>query len=219
MSNATSVTVASFGVVAGLAGIGHGIGEILQGNLAPDGIVIMSWPDVALFRIVNGEPAMTIVPNLRITGILAIVVSLIFSVWTTWFIQRKHDGLILLLLSLVLLLVGGGFGPPLLGIILGTAATKINAPLAWWRAHLSRDSRNFLAGLWPLSFMFAFIAWLLVMPGSLLLDYFVGLNNPDLLISTLTLSAFALLLLTIVTGFAHDLQRQIGVQLRPALSG
>jgi hypothetical protein len=134
MKNATKVTVATFGILAGLAGIEHGIGEILQGNRAAAGIVIKSWPDTPAMRIVSGEPAMTIVPNLRITGILAISVSLAFIAWATLFVQRPHGGVILLLLSLVLLLVGGGFGPPLLGLILGIAATRINTPLTWGRA-------------------------------------------------------------------------------------
>src|SRR6266498_2748870 len=118
MRNATKVTVATFGALAGLAGLEHGIGETLQGNRAPDGMLIVSWPGSAFFRIVAGEPAMTIVPNMLVTGILAILVSLAFLMWVTMFVQRKHGGLVLILLSLVMLLVGGGFGPPLLGIIL-----------------------------------------------------------------------------------------------------
>lgn len=43
MRNATRVTVSTFGALAGLAGIEHGIEEILQGNIAPGGFVIKSW--------------------------------------------------------------------------------------------------------------------------------------------------------------------------------
>ncbi|HXF60171.1 MAG TPA: hypothetical protein VNK95_01060 [Caldilineaceae bacterium] len=101
------------GVLAGLAGIEHGIGEILQGNIAPNGLVIESWPGSALFRVVAGEPAMTLIPNLLISGVVACLVSALILIWTTLFVQRKNGGLVLILLSLVLLLVGGGFGPPL----------------------------------------------------------------------------------------------------------
>lgn len=75
-----------------------------------------------------GEPAMTIVPSILVTGILAILFSLIFLVWATMFVQRKNGGLVLILLSIVMLLVGGGFGPPILGIIIGAAGTRINTP-------------------------------------------------------------------------------------------
>jgi hypothetical protein len=219
MRNATIVTISTFGALAGLAGIEHGIGEALQGNRAPDGVMIVSWLGSELFRIVAGEPAMTIVPNLLVTGILAILVSVISLVWATMFVQRKHGGLVLILLSLVMLLVGGGFGPPLLGIILGVAATRINAPLSWSRTHLSGGAERVLRTLWLWSFVAGVIAWLFLFPGSLLLDYFVGVTNPERTIAMAALSAFGLLLLTIVTGFAYDLQRQINVHQTPAMSG
>ncbi|HEY0607216.1 MAG TPA: hypothetical protein VGD58_30135 [Herpetosiphonaceae bacterium] len=216
MRSATRVTVASFGTLAGLAGIEHGIGEILQGNRAPAGLVIQSWPDAEFFRILNGEPALTIVPNLRLTGILAIGVSLLFLVWTTVFVQRKYGGVVLMLLSLILLLVGGGFGPPLLGVILGLVATRINAPLA--RAHtvLSPDLLRWLSALWPWSLTAGVMAWLFLMPGSLLIHAFVGMTNPDWMVTIAMLAAFSLLFTTIVTGFARDLQRQTGaLHVRP----
>ena len=153
---------------------------------------------------------MTVVPNLLITGILAILFSLIFLVWATMFVQRKNGGLVLILLSIVMLLVGGGFGPPILGIIVGAAATRINAPLTWWRAHLPAGLRCFLGKLWLWSFSACLIAWLLLFPGSILLDYFFGVNNPNL-IYTFIFSAFGFLVLTVFTGFAHDsIQQEIG---------
>ena len=216
MRSATRATVSTFGTFAGLAGLEHGIGELLQGNAAPGGLVILSWPDSEPFRILAGEPAMTIVPNLFATGILAILVSSIFLVWTTMFVQRKNGGLVLILLSVVMLLVGAGFGPPTLGVIVGAAATRINAPLIWWRSHLSLGSRRFLARLWPWSFAAGFIAWLLVLPGTIIFDHFFAVDNPDLVVPVLTFSAFGLLLLTIFAGFGRDIQRE--TDSRPTLS-
>lgn len=45
MKRATHVVVSTMSVIAGLAGIEHGIGEILQGNTAPTSIMILSWPE------------------------------------------------------------------------------------------------------------------------------------------------------------------------------
>jgi hypothetical protein len=219
MRSATRVTVWTFGALAGLAGIEHGLGEVLQGNVAPEGVMILSWPQSELFRILAGEPAMTIVPNLLVTGILAIFVSLVSLVWATIFVQRKHGGLVLIALSVVMLLVGGGFGPPILGIIVGVAATRINAPLRWWRTHLSSGSRRFLANLWPWSFVAGLIAWLSLLPGTIVLDSFFGVNDLSFVVLLLTLSAFGLLLLTIVTGFAYDIQRQTGLHQIPSMNG
>jgi len=61
MRNATRVTVSIIGAIVGLMGIEHGIGEALQGNIAPSGLVISSWPGSEFFRILAGEPAMTVV--------------------------------------------------------------------------------------------------------------------------------------------------------------
>ena len=210
--SATRVTVSTFGIIVGLAGIEHGIGEVLQGNVTPEGVTIESWPESELLGILAGEPAMTIVPNLLLTGILAILASLIFLVWVTMFVQRKHGGLVLILLSVVMLLVGGGFGPPLLGIMLGTAATRINAPLNWWRAHLTAGSQRFLARLWPWSLVAGLIAWLSLLPGTILLDHFFGVDNPDLVVPVLTFSAFGLLLLTIFAGLAYDVRQRTDLQ-------
>jgi hypothetical protein len=207
MRNATKVTVSTFGAIVGLVGIEHGIGEALQGNIAPSGLVVLSWPRSEFFRILAGEPAMTVVPNLLVTGILAIFVSLVFLVWTTVFVERKNAGLVLILLSIVMLLVGGGFGPPMLGIIVGAAATRINAPLTWWRAHLSVSLRRFLGQVWPWSLVACVIAWLLLFPGISVLAYFLGVNDPSL-IPVVFFSAFGVLLLTVFSGFARDIQRR-----------
>ena len=216
MRNATQVTVAVFGTLAALAGIEHGIGEVLQGNVAPAGLMILSWPESEFFRIEAGEPAMTIVPNLLITGILAIVASLAFLVWATLFAHRKRGGLVLLLLSIAMLLVGGGFGPPLLGIILSLAASRINAPLEWWRRHLPAGARPFLAALWPWSLGAGLTAWLSLFPGLPIASYYWGVGDERLVVAIIAL-AFGFLFVTILTGLARDLPRRVEAH-RPGCS-
>jgi hypothetical protein len=44
MRNAMRMTVSTFCVLAGLAGVEHSIGEVLQGNTAPERVIILSWP-------------------------------------------------------------------------------------------------------------------------------------------------------------------------------
>jgi hypothetical protein len=68
---------------------------------------------------------MTVVPNFYTAGILAIIVSLAVLVWAVGAVQRKSGGLVLIVLSIVQLLVGGGFLPPLLGIVAGIIGTRI----------------------------------------------------------------------------------------------
>ena len=74
-TSATRTVVSTFGLLAGLAGIEHGVGEILQGSVRPEGPVIESWPDSKAFEILGGEPALTVIPNLLVTGIAAVIVA------------------------------------------------------------------------------------------------------------------------------------------------
>ncbi|HJQ28858.1 MAG TPA: hypothetical protein VJ827_05930, partial [Rubrobacter sp.] len=115
-----------------------------------------------------------------------------------------------------------GFGPPILGTIVGVAATRIGAPLTWWRTHLSGASLRFLAALWPWALVAGLIAWLSLLPGTILLDYFFGVSDLDVIVPILAfivLSAFGFLLLTIFAGFAYDAQRQKSGNQEPLVTG
>ena len=144
--SAAKATASIFGILAGLGGLTHRISEVLQGNVAPDGIWIYSCTQGSIATNMGGEPGITTVPNLLVTGILTIIVSLILIIWTAAFVQRKNRGGILILLSVIMLLVGGGVGPPIIGIMAGVAGLGINAPLSWWRKHLSINLRR-LSGM------------------------------------------------------------------------
>lgn len=206
MHSATRAVTSAFGVLAALAGAEHGVGEILQGNVRAAGLMIQSWPGSPFFRIEAGEPAMTIVPNLLASGVLTILVSLVFLVWALGFAHRKHGGLALVGLSIVLLLVGGGFGPPLLGIIVGLTATRIGAPLTWLRTRLAPTIRRALSVSWPWAFAVCMGAWLMLVPGLPILNYTLGVEDPALVVA-LFFSAMGLLALTIVSGLARDVER------------
>jgi len=202
--SAVRVVASIFGFLAGLGGITHGVGEVLQGNVAPIGIVINSWTQGPIATNMGGEPAMTIVPNLLVTGVLTIVVSLAVMVWAAALIQRKNGGAVLIFLSIVMLLVGGGFGPPIIGILAGVAGTGINAPLTWWRTHLPVNVRRFLAKLWPWVFGVCAINGVFLVVGSVILVYFFGVNSPDLFVNSFFFAVLSLLL-TILTGVAYDI--------------
>ncbi len=198
------------GVLSGLGGITHGVGEVLQGNVAPAGIFIMSWTQGPIATNMGGEPAMTLVPNMSVTGLLAILVGLIIIAWSVFFVSRRWGGLVLLLLSIAMLLVGGGFAPPLMGILAGVAGLGINSPYAWWRSHLPATMRHLLARAWPWIFAACVIDGVFLVVGSVLLVYLSGFNNPELFVSSF-LFALVLLLLTILTGIAHDIRDEAHV--------
>jgi hypothetical protein len=62
--SAARVVASVFGILAGLGGITHGIGEVLQGNVAASGFGIKSWTQGPIATNMGGEPGLTIVPNL-----------------------------------------------------------------------------------------------------------------------------------------------------------
>lgn len=201
-SNATRTVVSTFGVLAGLVGIEHGVGEILQGSVRPEGLVIESWPDSAAFEILAGEPALTVIPNLLVAGIAAVVVSVVLALWAVRFVDRRHGGLVLILLSVLLLLVGGGFGPPLLGVIIGVGATRMGVASRRPPGRLSRA----VARVWRWALGAAVLGYLSLLPGTILLNQLVGVDNPGLVYSLSTFS-FAALILTLVAARAADRTR------------
>lgn len=206
MRSATRAVTVAFGSLAALAGMEHGVGEILQGSVHPAGLMIQSWPDSPFFRIEAGEPAMTIVPNLLASGVLTILVSLVFLVWAVGLAERKHSGLVLMALSVALSLIGGGFGPPLLGIIVGLTAARIGAPLTWWPARLPPAIRRLLAASWAWAFAACAGAWLALVPGLPIASYTLGVEDPAL-VMVLIFSALGLLALTVVSALARDAEQ------------
>lgn len=207
MRNATNVTVSTFGVVMGVAGIEHGIGEVLQGSRVPSGIVFPSWPDSPFFRLVAGEPAMSIFPNLLVTGILAILFSLIYIVLAVAFVRRKGTGLAMAVVSICMLLFGGGLFPPVLAFLISLLGTRIDSPLTWWRGHLPAGQQQLLGKVWPWSYGTCLTAWLLLFPGINILGYFFGVDNANLTV-LLILLALGSLLITAFAGFGYDSQKQ-----------
>jgi hypothetical protein len=65
-----------------------------------------------------------------------------------------------------------------------------------------------LAKAWSPCLVVDVTAWLLLMPGTIVLDFFFDVNIPDVVVYVLALSAFGLLLLTLFCAFAHDVEKQ-----------
>jgi len=213
MRSATRAVTATFGIFAALAAMEHGVGEVLQGDVRPDGLMIQSWPSSAFFRIEAWEPAMTVVPNLLASGVLTLLVALVFLVGVLRFAHRRHGGFALLIVSITLLLVGGGFGPPLLGIIVSLTAMRIGGPFEWWGTRLVPASGHPLAQAWPWVFGACVGAWLMLVPGLPILSETLGVDNPNLVVA-LSSTAIGLLALTIVSALARDAERWTGASSR-----
>ena len=201
MNKAIRLTASLLGVSAGIAGLEHGYFEILQGNTPPTGIFIASiGPPCDPEVIWNAcEPALTIIPNFLVTGILSLIIGFLMIFWSVGFVQRKRGGLVLILLSIALLLFGGGLFPPFIGTIAGVIGTRIHKPLPWWQAHAESTFSRALAKLYPL----AVIAYLVLVFGQIVVGHFfneflskyMGIN---------VLFILGLLLLSALSAFAQD---------------
>lgn len=203
MRKATRIVAAGLGVFAGIGGPEHGYFEILRGNVKPESIVFASMgPPCQPEEVWHAcEPAMSIIPNYLVTGILAVIVGIITMVWAAAFVHRKRGGLVLILLSIALLLVGGGLFPPLIGVIAGLIGTRINAPVTRQPTRLT----SFLARLWPWS-MIVFYVWMF---GQFIFGYFFNefILNSGYFFPLLILGLMAL---TIASAMAQDVQREAG---------
>ncbi len=178
-----------------MAGLEHGIGEILQGNIPPSGIMILSWPNVEAYEILAGEPAMTIIPSLLLSGILTVIASLIMAAWAIRGADREHGGMVLILLSLILLCVGGGFGPPIMGVIVGLFNVRLNRKSEW-------IARNRLVGrIWPYMFVSGILGYLSLWPGLVILSVFVEVE--PLVVVVMTLFSFLTLILALHSSSHH----------------
>jgi hypothetical protein len=202
MRRATRISATVLGLTAGVAGVEHGIFEVLQGNARPEGLMVSSIgpPCVPQLSWNQCEPAMTIIPSFLVTGILAIILGLIVTLWSAFFVQKKRGGLVLILLCIPLLLFGGGIFPPLIGAIAGALGTRIHKPLNPGGSRLSGGLLLFLAVLWPWA-LGLYVVWVL---GQWVIGHFFNdwLLANGYLIIVIVLGS---LLLSVVTTYARDL--------------
>ena len=126
------------------------------------------------------------------------VLGLVTMVWAAAFVQRQRGGTILALLSLGLLLFGGGLIPPLIGIAGGVIGNKIHTPLKKQPGPIW----SILANAWPWTIILFFV-WLFA---QFVIGYFFNeflMANGAVLIPVLILG---MLVISILTGYGHDVR-------------
>jgi len=76
----------------------HGFFETLHGNIPTTGLFVQAIGPANRFWIYGTEDAFTIIPNFLVTGILAMVLSVVIIVWSARYIQQKNSPIILTVL-------------------------------------------------------------------------------------------------------------------------
>jgi hypothetical protein len=197
-NHSTRIYSILLGVLAGGAGLAHGIFEIMRGN-------------ASAVDILERIGAFTIFPNYLLAGIVTVALSLLLFVWVIGFIQLRIGSPIYALLILMLFLSGGGIAPVVGLFISWAVASQIGSPLAWWKKILPEKVSVSFARYWLAILSFSYFLlligigiWLVFTPpGEIyrinIIDYLCWLF--------LGVGAFGLIL-SIVAGFARDLERR-----------
>jgi hypothetical protein len=178
----------------------HGVAETTQGSRPTEGAWLVS------------VGAFTLIPNYLATGIAAILVGVCLLVWTIRFIHTQHGPTVFLILSIALFLVGGSVAQVVFFLIAWSVSTQIHQPLTWWRRTLPDPFRKQLAKIWWLNFTAGYLflsvgvaIWLFLTPPG------AAYKDPVMqyICWASLLVGLVFQLLTIISGFARDIQKQV----------
>ena len=159
------------GTLAGLGGLTHAVGEIRQGSGRPAGLFFESWTDGRVAENLGGEPGMSLIPDVLASGLATAGISVAVVVAAARFVDRRHGPAALAAASTLMLLTGGGVGPPVLGMLSALVAQGV--PVHWIRPG-SRRARA-LRRVWPGLFWFCLADTAFLVLGSLVVG--VGLDQ------------------------------------------
>ena len=193
-----------FSVLAGIGGFVHGVGEFLQGNTATGGMYINSWAEGPIALYMGGEPAFTILPNFQLAGLLTMIASLSLILWAVFFIENNRAGLGMFIVSTLMLLFGGGVGPPVVGLLAAISGSRIGSSFTWWEKRFDNSIGGFLSSVWSIVWLVCLSNGLFLFIGANVLPY-LGFNQPDWFTYSFFLSV-PLMLVTTVTGIAYDIR-------------
>lgn len=211
-TDATRVVASTLGAIVGLAGVDHGIFEIFQGNVAPGSLMVEAIGPAQRFWEYGVEPALTIVPSFLVTGILAVILGLLVTIWSAAFIDGRYGALIFLLLAVALFVVGGGFAPIFTTVLAALTATRIDKPLTWWRRRLPSRLLALMGKTW-LGVLIAFVVLFVISVEIAIFGWpLTSLFGPDRTLDLLNASAYVMLglmILSPLTGLAHDAHAQV----------
>ncbi|MCG2784271.1 MAG: hypothetical protein L6461_04120 [Anaerolineae bacterium] len=211
MNRITKTIVSIIGIILAIAGLDHGIFEILQGNAPTEGLIIQAiGPNHQMWQY-GTEEAFTLLPTYLLTGLVAVSLSLALIIWSVGFVHKKHGATVLGLLFIGLFLFGGGIAAQvMLAPFVWAAARHINRPLDWWRKILPEGIRPGLAKLWPLTLALGSIFFLIGLFIAIT-GYVPGVTDDESILTVCWAFVFGggwgMYLLTYVAGFAADIQQ------------
>jgi hypothetical protein len=204
LNRCTKLLVVIIGIITGSTGFLHGLAEVMQGNKPTNGVMMA---DIG---------AMSLIPNYLFTGIAAMFFGVSMIVWTASSIHKKNGPAVFMTISILLFLTGGGIMMALPVLITWVLATRLDKPLNWWRKVLPERSRKTLSGLWKFSFVSCFVSLLTAILIWIFLTPPGPVYKPPAYVYTcwsFLLLTLVFLVMTIITGFARDINARDGLAL------
>ncbi|TIC79668.1 hypothetical protein E8D34_11815 [Nocardioides sp. GY 10113] len=183
-----AVLAAAGGVMAGIGGAVHGVGEVLQGSGRPDGLFIDSWATGRIASNLGGEPGLTVVPDVLVSGVLTLLASAAVVWWSAGHLDHRYGGRVLAVLSLALLLVGGGVGPPVMGLLAALVAGAANRARRGPARRAQGPADRALAATWPTLFWLCLADYALLVVGSLAAGVVLDVDISDVFVYGLFLT-------------------------------
>ncbi|HTX70300.1 MAG TPA: hypothetical protein VMH50_14320 [Thermoleophilia bacterium] len=200
MNRSTHAYVRVLGAALGLTATAHGIFEVRRGNQATDGHLL---PDMGAF---------TLIANYRATGFCAMSAGVALSGWSLARMQSRRGAPVLLLLSTLAFLFGGGIAQVPVSLLVWGAATRTDSSLSWWERSLPPRARVAMAAAWQPVFVAGLclaaagiVLWLLVLPPG---DR-RKVGGVHYVLWSMLGCGLALLAATVPCGFARDIETRL----------
>lgn len=217
-NTASHKLASTLGVLVGLAGIQHGILELLQGKTRVLGMMIDAiGPGQQLWKYASA-PALTIIPDMRVTGLFASVLGIFVAWWSLTHISDRYGAGVFLIVSLLLFFVGGGIEPITLTLLGFLAGSSIRSPLGWWRKRMSSELREKLVTLWPWTLVLGVVCFAVSTEIAIFGQPLSGLFSPINALGTQVYLAYLMLFLTMLSvpvAFAVDIERALLAEGQP----
>jgi hypothetical protein len=191
----TRAITSTFGAIAGLSSMAYATAEALEGHAKP----------TAVFFTLNGQPAITVLPDMLLTGLIGLCLSLAFTLCALFFAKRWQGGLAMLLIACLQIPFGAGLVRLFQAMIYSLVGTRINRPLMLWDAILRQPLRSQLSRLWPGSFIVCAILYVIHVLTGIVPSLTAAEPLRTVLISLGGYGNLVFFLLMLVCGFAREL--------------
>jgi hypothetical protein len=214
-NSATCFIARTLGVLVGIGSIDHGLLECLQGFRPTPGLIVNALGPGYPWTVWKGggEGAFTLIPNFLVTGIVATVLGLAMIGWSLRFLHSPRGPTVFLILGVASFATGGGVAQIVLFTLTWGVATRIGATLDFWRWVIPSGLRCALGRLWPWTLCVSTLSFLVALEIAVF-GYVPGVSaHMELLHICWKILAFALALylVSIVSGFAHDIEANCSI--------